>query len=292
MIVLQEEESESSENEEDNTEVAVSERALKFKIATETSIDLSTSRKGSRENKSESSGQSASLHTNATKDDRISSYNASSSSLLGHTPTQLLPRDDFLIAPPSTPSSSATSVPTPKVKTKESFFSRLRLFTERLSSSVESRSGGESPPPSRNVGGGFPSYFRRGMSRDSASGPKSDTKGHSKAHRGSCSDPEGKTKTSPVDPERGAMAEGESELEDLPSSPALSTGGGPGSKSSWKQCSGSLDSILSKEEQKRSPARKLTLPRFSSFVQKRSRMGFMLRRSPKPKRVVTDQQSS
>ncbi|CAG7818281.1 unnamed protein product, partial [Allacma fusca] len=63
-------EREGGDSEEDDdaiTEVAVSEKALKFKIATESSFDhSSTSRKSSRENKSESSGQSGSINSQTT----------------------------------------------------------------------------------------------------------------------------------------------------------------------------------------------------------------------------------
>jgi hypothetical protein len=82
-------------------------------------------------------------------------------------------------------------------------------------------------------------------------------------------------------------------------SPAMSSGASSGghagynNKAGWKQCSGSLDSVLSKEEavvaaaaaaaSKASPGRRSQmLPRFSSFVQKRTnRMGLMIRRSPR-----------
>ncbi|CAG7819120.1 unnamed protein product [Allacma fusca] len=114
-----------------------------------------------------------------------------------------------------------------------------------------------------------------------------------RTHRGSNSDPEGRDEifrrhhTIHHTCEH-TMSEGERELVSPECSPALSRSSAAGAddsegkgKTSWKQCSGSLDSILSKDEPKSSPGRRLMLPRFSSFVHKRTRMGFMRRLSPK-----------
>lgn len=285
------------------TEVAVSEKALKFKIATEPSFDFSTSRKGSRENKSESSGQSA----GATKDDRISfdtsyastpkvefiggtSHGSVSSSAHGGSS----PGKHYSSKPTSSTSASSTS----KAKPKDSFFSRLKLFTERLSISADSTTSGgsgcsaESPPSTiyKQQGPAF-NYFRRGGRKDSKRSKSKDgshgERYHSK-HRGSSSDPEGQHTSADdklnVDVSKDAYRGGGggcSELVSPDCSPALSGASGiEHRRSSWKHCSGSLDSVLSKDENaKRSPSRRLMLPRFSSFVQKKTRMGFMMRRS-------------
>ncbi|CAL8147649.1 unnamed protein product [Orchesella dallaii] len=290
------------------TEVAVSEKALKFKIATEPSFDFSTSRKGSRENKSESSGQS----TGAAKDDRIS-FDTSLSST---------PKVDFISATHSSSTtprggnspgkhistkatcSTSASSSSSKSKTKDSFFSRLKLFTERLSYSADSTTSGgsggsaESPPGTtykQPAPAGF-HYFRRGRKgeRDSKKrakdGSKSDERYYSK-HRGSSSDPEAHV---PAPDEKLSVEVGKDivnvggsggggEAVSPECSPALSGASGTEHRrSSWKHCSGSLDSVLSKDENaKRSPSRRLMLPRFSSFVQKKTRMGFMRRSSPK-----------
>lgn len=186
--------------------------------------------------------------------------------------------------------------------------------------------GGSPPPPAHSSSSttssgkfsspGFPYYFRKGrrnsksdnkvqsanlaVSSASSSRKSSNSKYHRHHHRGSNSDPEGRTefmKTSGVAGIRDTSylvqseSERESELEEE-FSPAKSSVGCSERKSSWKQCSGSLDSILSKEEPKRSPARRLMLPRFSSFVQKRTRMGFMRKRSPKPTTSTTEKDQS
>lgn len=303
------------------TEVAVSEKALKFKIATEPSFDYSTSRKGSRENKSDqSSGQSTVATTKG--DDRISFDTCYSSA----TKVDFIPTTATLgiagvspgkhhhhhhhhlpsgkAASPSVGGSSASSGGGGGAgkggKSKDSFFSRLKLFTERLSISADSTTSGgsgcESPPPG---GAGCKhhgiNYFRRHGRKDSKRSKSKDAGGavggvsekyHAK-HRGSSSDPEGHLTSD--DKLSGEGSEnvvrggggGGSELVSPDCSPALSGASGTEHRrSSWKHCSGSLDSVLSKDEHaKRSPSKRLVLPRFSSFVQKKTRMGFMMRRS-------------
>lgn len=295
-------------DEEAITEVAVSEKALKFKIATEPSFDFSTSRKGSRENKSESSGQS----TVATKDDRIS-FDTSFAS----TPkVEFVPSSVTLGAALSSPgkhvssskatSSSASSSST-KGKPKDSFFSRLKLFTERLSISDSTTSGGsgcESPPGSGGYKHHSIHYFRRVGRKDSKRNKSKEAVGGSeryhRKHRGSSSDPEGhgisddKLSIEGKENLRG-ISGGGSEVVSPECSPALSGASGTEHRrSSWKHCSGSLDSVLSKDEHaKRSPSRRLMLPRFSSFVQKKTRMGFMMRRSsPKGSSTNTNEPPS
>jgi len=308
-----EEEGDESDQEEDPiTEVAVSEKALKFKIATEPSFDFSTSRKGSRENKSESSGQSTT--TPAAKDDRIS-YDLSVASL---TPkVEMIPKfsvsahgspakvsSSEVAAAAATPSSSSSG----KTKGKDSFLKRLKVFTDKLSISADSASGG-----STGSGGGSPSsssikshhtqgfnYFRRpgkgkvkrqstetasvtGGAAGGGGSSSSGSKGRRK-HRGSNSDPEGSTHFSRLpEPEEVVQSESEqqrggSRLGSPEYSPALS--GTSGNKSYWKPCSGSLDSILSKDEPKRSPSRRL-MSRLPPFFQRKSRLSFMNRSSSK-----------
>jgi len=341
-----EEDADSSdkENEEDITEVAVSEKALKFKIATESSFDYSSaSRKGSRENKSECSSHSTSAGNNATaaaiihaanspckEDDEFEGFGTSGAIL--HTPkVDIIPTHGHFIRnkeggemttlTPTTASSSSTSTTTSlaKTKSKDSFFSRLKLFTERLSSSVDS--GGpcsttgpcgytSTPNKVQQSHQGF-SYFRRsGRKADakpreqhcSSSGGAHDSSGgtsyfrRNMKHRGSSSDPEGQmdyvrkapttdSKSKSAHFPQGDVRVAGSELVSPECSPALSSasGGAMGtdSKARWKHCSGSLDSILSKEEPTKSPSRRLVLPRFSSFVQKKTRLGFKLRHSPR-----------
>lgn len=286
------------------TEVAVSEKALKFKITTEPSFDFTASRKGSRENKSESSGQS----TVATKDDRISfdtSYASTpkkefAATLLGSSSS---PGKHIS----SKPTSSASASTSAKAKPKDSFFSRLKLFTERLSISADSTAstgsgcGSESPPMSavkQHGGPGF-NYFRRGGRKDSRKGKSKDEDyryHHQVKHRGSSSDPEGHiSDDKPVcDIGKENLQLGGSQIASPDCSPALSGASGiEQRRSSWKHCSGSLDSVLSKDDNaKRSPSRRLMLPRFSSFVQKKTRMGFMRRSSPKgPNPNPSDPQS-
>lgn len=309
--------SDDGEEEEAITEVAVSEKALKFKIATEPSFDYSAqSRKGSRENKSESSGQST---VAPSREDRISFDTSLSAST---------PKVDFV-------SVGATSImPSPRKhhhahhlsasckgavdrnvaasqqqpgpgssggkggKSKDSFFSRLKLFTERLSISADSTgsggSGCESPPGS---GSSYKhhsiSYFRN-KSKDSKrrkgkeAGGLEGARGGGK-HRGSSSDPEGQNPQTEGDKLSVEGGAGGSELVSPECSPALSGASGGQRRSSWKHCSGSLDSVLSKDEHaKRSPSRRLMLPRFSSFVQKKTRMGFMMGRRSSPKGSSTN----
>ncbi|XP_021949935.2 high affinity cGMP-specific 3',5'-cyclic phosphodiesterase 9A-like [Folsomia candida] len=293
---------ESDQDEEAITEVAVSEKALKFKIATEPSFDFSTSRKGSRENKSESS-----IHSNqAAKDDRIS-YDTSIASEVPKV--DIIPKVAVSgFGSPAKEGSSTSEVPssTKSKAAKDSFFKRLKLFTERLSISVESASGGsaagsggESPSSSsyKAQSKGF-HYFRSPAKKERAKRQEtlgidacsSDSKAvgsrrHGK-HRGSNSDPESSQSPSNFvrrlhHPEV-VQSEGERDDSQVASpdySPALSVASGSENKAYWKPCSGSLDSILSKDEVKRSPARRLMLPRFSSFVQRKTRMGFMSRSS-------------
>lgn len=299
------------------TEVAVSEKALKFKIATEPSFDFSTSRKGSRENKSDqSSGQSTVVTTKG--DDRISFDTCFSSAtrvdfipttaslgIAGASPGKHHHHHHLPSGKATTASvgggSSVSSGGGKGVKSKDSFFSRLKLFTERLSISADSTTSGgsgcESPPPGSTAGckhHGI-NYFRRHGRKDSKRSKSKDAGGavggssekyHAK-HRGSSSDPEGHlTSDDKLSGEgsenvvRGSGGGG-SELVSPDCSPALSGASGTEHRrSSWKHCSGSLDSVLSKDEHaKRSPSKRLVLPRFSSFVQKKTRMGFMMRRS-------------
>jgi len=245
-----------SELEEAMTEVSVSERALKFKIATESSMELTTvSRKGSREN--ESSDQSG-AHVQFAKDE--------SSGGITLEGGDLKPAEEL-------------SDPQLKVKGKDSLFRRFKLFTEKLSSpktekeSWSGASGGgppTSPPESQpsnsthsprlGLASQGLSYFRRSPTEKPVKErPRSsDSKSPSilSPRRGS---------------RRGSRLGSESE-------------GGEGSSGDGKRevCSGSLDSILSKEEGKSSPVRRLLLPRFSSFVSKRTaRMGLLIKRSPK-----------
>ena len=290
-----------SEDEEANTEVAVSERALKIKIATDSSFDVSTSRKGSRENKSESSSHSHSVNTNLTKDETRASFLRSTSSLL--LPLAESHGQPLSTPSPSLPSTSAQEPESPTATPKpKSFFTRLKLFTERLggmSGSGSIDSGNESPPSSTlKIGSQGFHYFRRpkkcidAASKESPRSemdyPSTSTEQKSSQSPGvsHCSQAQGQT---PSGSGSGAVSSS-LELNNIgAASPALSGISsivtGTNHKSTWKQCSGSLDSVLSKEDEptKSSPSRKQTmLPRFSSFVQKKTnRMGLLIRRSPR-----------
>jgi hypothetical protein len=318
-----EDEGDDSDLEDPITEVAVSEKALKFKIATEPSFDFSTSRKGSRENKSESSGQST--NTPAAKDDRVS-YDLSLASI---TPkVEMIPRLSISAhaSPAKLPSSSchqtpaelpSTSTYSAKTKAKDSFLKRLKIFTDKLSISADSASGGSTT----GSGGGSPSssslkshtqgfnYFRRPgkpkgqkVKRQSTEDVPGRSDRHQSHHhtcgsgssvgkrrqgkqRGSTSDPEGQSthfsRLAHDEPDEAVQSEaerGDSRLASPEYSPALS--GTSGNKSYWKPCSGSLDSILSKDEPKRSPSRRL-MSRLPPFFQRKSRLSFMNRASSK-----------
>lgn len=230
-----------SEPEEAVTEVSVSERALKFKIATESSMELTCmSRKGSRGN--ESSDQSA--HAALPMDEHLGCLNQESH--------KSLPLD----------SQREAHI---KVKGKESFFRRFRLFTEKLGSPRSEKEpwAGSESSEAQNLVPMSPrmmnlSYFRRPQSEKPATRSKAGSPSGLRARRRSSRSRES----------------------------AESEGGGETSWSSGKRgeaiCSGSLDSILSKEEQGKSPMRRLMLPRLSSFVQKKtSKMGLLMKRSPK-----------
>ena len=353
----------SDDDEDDDnpiTEVAVSERALKFKIATESSFDFSTSRKSSRENKSESSGQSGSLHSQimSVRDEALTSKmaaenpqqpsflsmrEASLCSLAAATSAGVVTSPTSCCSSSENPAAAVATTPqssllaatgtiilpagsSAKGKAKDSFFAKLRLFTERLSMGGDSGgSGGStsgSPPPTTTTSGpsshkshtqGF-NYFRRSGARKKQEGVLLDEKPATvsalmaarpfsmKQHRGSASDPEGREEfrrrhhtihhTTTAGHFGSEGEQNNSELVSPECSPALSRSSAGGeqnsgaddehrgsSSSSWKQCSGSLDSILSKDEaNKKSPGKKLVLPRFS--FHKRTRMGFMRRLSP------------
>ena len=353
----------SDDDEDDDnpiTEVAVSEKALKFKIATESSFDFSTSRKSSRENKSESSGQSGSVHSQilsvkdeaaaaamraigenpqqvsflGTREGSMCSLAAATSAGVVTSPTSCCSETNppTIITTPQASLAASTGVASSlggsaaKGKAKDSFFAKLKLFTERLSmGAVSGGSGGStsgSPPLTTTPGPsshkshtqGF-NYFRRSGARKKQEGILLDERPSTVSalmaarpfsmkqqhHRGSTSDPEGRDefrrRHHTIHHAPGHFgSEGEqnnSELVSPECSPALSRSSAGGehfsggddeqrgsSSSSWKQCSGSLDSILSKDDaNKKSPGRKLVLPRFS-FHKTRTRMGFMRRLSP------------